>query len=78
MIAIVSALLMGVLWELTENVCQIIFTSGSDYVQNTILDLANDALGGVLAFFYFVQRKKCLDVSHTVLHDFYNKIGVTK
>ena len=69
---------MGALWELTESYSQIILTSGADYVKNTILDLTNDILGGILAYLYFIKRKKCLDESSAVLHDFYNKIGVTK
>ena len=78
LIAIISALIMGALWELTESYSQIILTSGADYVKNTILDLTNDILGGILAYLYFIKRKKCLDESSAVLHDFYNKIGVTK
>lgn len=77
LIALLSALILGVVWEILENITQITFTDSSGYALNTALDLVFDGLGGILAYGYFIKRKKCIDNSVDVLHPFYNKIGIT-
>lgn len=79
LIAFVSAALVGVVWELLENFTQITFTRASGYYLNTALDLFNDCLGGVLAYTYFIQKRKCADnSSQDILHPFYNQTGLIK
>ena len=80
LIAFVSAVLIGVAWELVENYTQITFTKASNYSFNTALDILNDALGGLLAFLYFVRRKRCINKINTadVLHPFYSQTGLVK
>jgi len=79
LIALVSAALIGVIWELSENLGQFTFTNAAGYSLNTAKDLLNDIIGGVLAYLYFVKKKKCVDQKGDNLHDlhhFYNRIGV--
>lgn len=78
LIAVISALLVGVVWELVENFSQVVFVNASGYAFDTILDLLNDVIGGLLAFLYFVRRRRCLDKTYNVLHPFYNQTGVIK
>jgi|GEM_PF-370575 len=79
LIAFVSAVLIGVIWELLENYTQITFTKANDYNLNTALDIVNDAIGGILAYLYFVRRRKCVDNNTAdILHPFYNQTGIIK
>ena len=78
LIAVISAVFIGVIWELLENYTQITFTKASGYGLNTALDILNDGLGGALAYLYFVQRKKCVNQSPDILHPFYNQTGLIK
>ncbi len=79
LIAFVSAALIGVVWELLENFTQITSIRSSGYYLNTALDLFNDCLGGVLAYTYFIQKRKCTEnSSQDILHPFYNKTGLIK
>lgn len=75
-IAIISALFIGIVWELVENLTQVTYTSAAGYSFNTAQDIFNDAIGGVLAYLYFVRTKKCLDNTCDVLHPFYNQTGI--
>ena len=68
LIALVSALFVGVVWELVENFSQVTFTKSIGYSFNTALDLFNDGLGGLLAYLYFVRRKKCTGRACDILH----------
>jgi len=77
LIAFLSAILIGVAWEILENVTQITFTENKGYALNTALDLIFDGVGGILAYSYFIKRKKCVDKSFDVLHPFYNRTGIT-
>ena len=78
LIALVSAVLIGVVWELIENYNQLTFTKASGYSLNTALDILNDAIGGILAYLYFVRRRKCVDKTAEILHPFYNQTGLIK
>ena len=78
LIALISAVLIGVVWELIENYTQITFTKASGYNLNTAIDILNDGIGGVLAYFYFVQNKKCAGNACDVMHPFYNQTGLIK
>ncbi len=73
LIAFLSAILFGVVWEMIENMSQITFVSVDGYYLDTAGDIISDGLGGVLAFWYFVRRAKCLDKTAEVLHPFYNQ-----
>ena len=78
LIAFISAVMFGVVWELIENVYQITSTLASNYNIDTAFDILNDALGGVLAYLYFVKRKRVADNSMEVMHPFYNRTGIMK
>ncbi len=77
LIALVSAVLVGVAWEVIENLSKISSVSADGYSLNTALDIFNDALGGLLAYLYFVKRRKCADNTCDVVHPFYNQTGLT-
>lgn len=76
LLAFLSAVFVGVVWELIENYFQLTFTKEIGYGLNTALDIVNDALGGILAYLYFVRRRKCSGESVAVLHPFYDQTGV--
>ena len=78
LVAFVSAILIGVIWELVENYYQLTFIRDANYGLNTALDILNDGLGGVLAYLYFVRRKKCLEHDPEIMHPFYNQTGLIK
>lgn len=78
LIAFVSALLIGVIWEVLENYTKITFTKAAGYNLNTALDLLNDGLGGLLAYLYFVKRTTCVKHDPEILHPFYNQTGIIK
>jgi len=78
LIALFSAVIFGVVWELVENFTQITNVNISGYSLDTALDILSDAFGGVLAYLYFVQRKKCVDKTTDILHPFYNQTGIIK
>jgi len=78
LIAFLAALLFGIAWEVFENVSQIVSTNASGYALNTALDLICDGFGGLLAYSYFIKRKKCNDGVCEVMHPFYNKTGMVK
>ncbi len=78
LVALISAVLIGVVWELLENITQITFVKASGYGFNTALDILNDGLGGILACIYFLRRKKVLDTSVEVIHPFYSQTGLIK
>lgn len=78
LIAFISAILFGVIWELLENLSQTTFVSVSGYSLNTALDILSDALGGVLAYLFFIRRRKTVNKSAEILHPFYNQTGIIK
>ena len=75
LIAVISAVVVGVAWELLEYFSQITVISASNYYFNTATDILSDMIGGVLAYLYFTQVKKCEPESQDVLHPFYNQTG---
>jgi hypothetical protein len=79
LIAIISAGLFGVVWELLENYYQITAISDPGYAFDTAMDLLNDIIGGVFAYLYFIKNKnkKCEIKSPTdEIEPFYNKLGL--
>lgn len=75
LIALVSAALIGVVWELLEYFGQLNFVNADSYRFNTAMDLLNDVIGGVLAYLYFIKRTTCTPhYSNEILHPFYDKI----
>jgi hypothetical protein len=76
LMAFVSAVLFGIVWELVENYTNITAVDYSGYALDTALDIFSGALGGVLAYTYFVRRRKCVDNTCDVLHPFYNQTGL--
>jgi len=78
LVAFVSAVLIGIIWEIIENLYQVTYTSFNGYYFDTAMDILNDSLGGILAFLYFIKRKSCEDKSCEILHPFYNQTGLIK
>ncbi len=78
LIAFLSAIFIGVVWELIENFAQITFINDKGYGLNTAFDILNDGLGGIIAYLYFIKRRKCLDNTSDILHPFYNQTGIIK
>ena len=78
LVAFISAVLIGIVWELVENYYQVTYISAGGYYFDTAMDLLNDGLGGILAYLYFIRRKKCLEHDPEILHPFYNQTGIIK
>lgn len=78
LIAFISAVLIGIVWEITEVLGNATFTNTSSYAIDTAMDIVSDAFGGILAYLYFIRTRKCEDKSCDVLHPFYNQIGLNK
>ena len=74
LIALVSSLVMGVGWELLENFSQITFINNNGYNLDTASDLVNVVLGSILAYLYFVKKKRSTIPDVNTLHPFYNQI----
>jgi hypothetical protein len=77
LIALVSAALIGVVWELIENLGGMAMVAAPNYLFNTAMDLLSDILGGVLAYLYFIKRTRCTDGACDTLHPFYDKMAIT-
>jgi hypothetical protein len=78
LIAFISALLIGVIWELVENYYQVTYISMDGYYFDTAMDILNGGLGGILAYLYFIRRKRCSADCQNNLHPFYNQTGLIK
>lgn len=76
LIALISALFIGVVWELLENFAQLSAVSSGVYGFDTATDLLSDAIGGVLAYLYFTTIKKKPIYKQYDLHPFHNRIGL--
>ena len=74
LIALISAVLIGVVWEILENFSQTTYTRALGYGLDTALDILSDALGGVLAYLYFVKRRRCRTEPAPNLHPFYTQV----
>ena len=73
LIAFVSAVLLGIIWEILENVFHLSAVNSSNYAFDTAMDIFTDSLGGALAYLYFVQRKKKKVKPPDVIHPFFDK-----
>ena len=73
LIAFISAALLGIILEILENIFQLSFVNSSNYTFDTATDIFTDALGGALAYLYFVQRKKKKVKPPDVIHPFFDK-----
>lgn len=78
LIAFVSAVMIGIVWELVENYYQVTYVSAGGYYIDTAMDILNDSIGGVLAYLYFIRRRRCEDKSCEIMHPFYNQTGLIK
>jgi hypothetical protein len=78
LIAFVASIIVGIFWELFENIGQITYIQAAGYYLDTTFDILSDGLGGLLAYFYFTKKRKCLEEACDVLHPFYNQTGLIK
>ncbi len=58
LIAFVSVVFLGIVWELIENVFQLSSVFSPNYYLDTAMDIITGALGGSIAYIYFVQKKR--------------------
>lgn len=58
LITFVFAVFIGVVWKLIENFYQLTDVAAPDYSLNTAIDLMTNALGGTIAHFYFVMKRR--------------------
>jgi hypothetical protein len=78
LIAFVSAILFGVVWEIVENLSQITSIYSDGYNFDTAMDLLADGFGGVLAYLYFIKRKKNPEKAVDVMPPIYKDVGIVK
>jgi hypothetical protein len=57
-VAFVSATLIGVIWQLVLNFYHLTNVAAEDYGLRTSIYILTNAIGGTLAHFYFVKRRK--------------------
>lgn len=77
LIAFVSAILVGVVWELVENLSQVTFVNAAGYYLNTAIDIVSDGAGGILAYLYFIQRKKGERSNRSLLPTIFDQTRLT-
>jgi len=59
LIVLFSVIVIGISWEIFEIIGKITFIQDVGYWSDTLGDLLNDFLGGIVAYLYFIKRKKC-------------------
>lgn len=59
LVMLASVLIVGILWEVFEIVFKITSSDTNIYWSDTIGDIMNGFVGGVISYFYFTQNKKC-------------------
>jgi hypothetical protein len=57
-VVLASVLAIAVLWEIFELIFKITSLSRADYWSDSLGDIANTFLGGLIALLYFVKNKK--------------------
>lgn len=77
LITFISAILLGVVWEIVENLSQVTSIDMPGYYLDTASDILNDGIGGILAFLYFIRKKKGQVQDSEIMHPFYNQTGLT-
>ena len=55
----ITILVIGISWEIFELLGKITFLNDPGYWADTTKDMINDFIGGIVAYFYFIKRKKC-------------------
>jgi hypothetical protein len=78
LIAFVSAIFIGVLWEILENLWHLSYVNADVYSFDTAMDLLSGGLGGVLGYLYFVKKRSGVEKVATVLESFPDQIGIIK
>jgi uncharacterized membrane protein len=78
LIAFVSAILIGVVWEILENLAQITSVYTDGYSFDTAMDLLADGFGGVLSYLYFIKKKKISEKIITTVLPVYDNVGIIK
>jgi len=78
LIAFISAVLLGVVWELIENIFQLSSIFSLNYSFDTATDIITDALGGSIAYIYFVQKKRSFNKPADVINISSNRGEIKK
>ena len=70
MVAFVSATLIGVIWQLILNFYHLTNVAADDYNLKTAIYILTNSLGGALAHFYFVMRRRNKEKATEILYPF--------
>jgi len=58
-IVVISLIIIGISWELFEILSGFTSIKESGYLDGLMNDLVSNFIGGLVAYFYFIKRKRC-------------------
>lgn len=56
-VMLISVLIIAIFWEIFEVVFKVTFLNSKGYWPDTLSDISNSFVGGVIAFLYFIKNK---------------------
>ena len=56
LLALIAAIVVGIIWEIFEYVSGFTFTTGDKYVLDTLKDMGMDILGALVAYIYYMRH----------------------
>jgi len=59
LIVLFAVLIIGISWEVFEVIGKITFIHDVGYWPDTLSDVLNSFMGGIVAYYYFIKTKKC-------------------
>jgi hypothetical protein len=59
-VVLFAVLFIGISWEIFELVGGITYFTDKGYWIDTVADLINDTIGGLIAYLFFIKKRKCL------------------
>ena len=75
LVMLVSVLVVAIFWEIFELIFKITSLHSINYWQDSLGDISNSFIGGVIAFLYFIKNKKAKSL--VIGKDFKNNFAVT-
>ncbi len=71
-VMLISILVIAIFWEIFELIFKITSMNSTGYWSDSLTDILNGFIGGLIAFWYFTKNKKseCLVTDKFLLHDF--------
>ena len=58
-IVVISVIIIGVSWEIFEILSGFTSIKEGGYLNSLMNDLISNFIGGLVAYFYFIKRKRC-------------------